>query len=316
MTKTALLFPGQGSQSMGMLAALASVYPQVQSTFVQGGEALGMDLWALVNEGPAEELNRTEITQPVMLVADIAVYRVWQARGGPEPEALAGHSLGEYAALVAAGAIGFADAVRVVAQRGRLMQEAVPEGHGAMAAILGLDDDVVAAICREAAEGDVVAPANFNSPGQLVIAGDIAAVERAMHRCRDAGAKRAMILPVSVPSHSPLMQGAATVLGEALATIDIQSPATPVIHNADVSSHKDPDAIRQALVKQLHQPVRWTETIRALSQSGIQAMAECGPGRVLCGLGRRIDRTVNWLPLEQPELLDAALEALTPGERS
>lgn len=301
---------------MGMLAALASVYPQVQSTFVQGGEALVMDLWALVNEGPAEELNRTEITQPVMLVADIAVYRVWQARGGPEPEALAGHSLGEYAALVAAGAIGFADAVRVVAQRGRLMQEAVPEGHGAMAAILGLDDDVVAAICREAAEGDVVAPANFNSPGQLVIAGDIAAVERAMHRCRDAGAKRAMILPVSVPSHSPLMQGAATVLGEALATIDIQSPATPVIHNADVSSHKDPDAIRQALVKQLHQPVRWTETIRALSQSGIQAMAECGPGRVLCGLGRRIDRTVNWLPLEQPELLDAALEALTPGERS
>lgn len=308
MSELALLFPGQGSQTVGMLSDLAAAYPQVEEAFQQAGDVLAVDLWTMVREGPVEDLNRTELTQPVMLAGGVAVWRVWQALDGPVPAILAGHSLGEYTALVVAGAIAYEDAVRVVAERGRLMQEAVPEGVGAMAAVLGLDGEVVAAICREAAEGQVVAPANYNSPGQIVIAGDSNAVERAMHKCLDAGAKRAMILPVSVPSHSPLMRAAATSLGEVLAAIEVHSPRIPVVHNVDVECHEAPDAIREALVAQLHSPVRWTETMAALTARGITTMAECGPGRVLSGLGRRIDRAVRWIALEQPDLITKAVE--------
>ncbi len=308
MSELALLFPGQGSQTVGMLSDLAAAYPQVEEAFQQAGDVLAVDLWTMVREGPIEDLNRTELTQPVMLAGGVAVWRVWQALDGPMPAILAGHSLGEYTALVVAGAIAYEDAVRVVAERGRLMQEAVPEGVGAMAAVLGLDGEVVAAICREAAEGQVVAPANYNSPGQIVIAGDSNAVERAMHKCLDAGAKRAMILPVSVPSHSPLMRAAATSLGEVLAAIEVHSPRIPVVHNVDVECHEAPDAIREALVAQLHSPVRWTETMAALTARGITTMAECGPGRVLSGLGRRIDRAVRWIALEQPDLITKAVE--------
>jgi [acyl-carrier-protein] S-malonyltransferase len=310
MTEFAMLFPGQGSQSVGMLAELAADCPEVQATFSEAGEVLDMDLWTLVAQGPAEELNRTELTQPAMLAGGIAVWRVWQRMGGRSPRLLAGHSLGEYAALVAAQAMDFAEAVQVVAERGRLMQAAVPAGEGAMAAILGLADDVVEAICREAAEDQVVAPANYNSPGQLVIAGDASAVERAMHKCRDAGAKRAMVLPVSVPSHCELMRSAADGLAVALDGVEIRSPQIPVLHNVDVQPRQTPEEIRQALIKQMSSPVRWTETIQAIAANEVELMAECGPGRVLSGLGRRIERAVRWAPLEQIDLIKSTIADL------
>ena len=305
MTLFAMTFPGQGSQSVGMLAELAAAYPVVGETFEQASDALGRDLWKLVCDGPAEELNRTELTQPALLAAAIAVWRVWRLEGGPGPERMAGHSLGEYSALVAAEALEFSDAVAVVAERGRLMQSAVSDGEGAMAAILGLDDEVVEAICREAAEGRVVEPANYNSPGQLVIAGNADAVERAIHKCKEAGAKRAMTLPVSVPSHCTLMSPAADALGELLAETPLRPPAVAVVHNVDCQPRSEPDAIRQALVEQLCSPVRWTGSVRSLIDGGVERLAECGPGKVLSGLGRRIDRNVEWVALEQPERLQA-----------
>ena len=308
MTEFALVFPGQGSQTVGMLADLAAARPEVQQTFDQAGQALNIDLWRRVCHGPSEALDRTELTQPLMLAGGVAVWRCWQAMGGSRPTVMAGHSLGEYSALVAAGALEFSDAVRIVAERARLMQAAVAEGEGAMAAILGLDDDVVEAICREAAEGRVVAPANYNSPGQLVIAGDSAAVERALHKCRDAGAKRAMKLAVSVPAHCRLMESAGAGLREVLADIDIASPNIPVLHNVDGQARKKPDAIRQALFEQVHQPVRWTGTVRSMVSDGIARLGECGPGRVLCGLSRRIDRGLECVPLDQPGTMTATIE--------
>jgi len=242
------------------------------------------------------------------------VWRLWQDMGGPAPARLAGHSLGEYSALVAAGALEFRTAVALVAERGRQMQAAVPEGEGAMAAILGLDDEVVAAICREVAEDQVVVPANYNSPGQLVIAGHAAAVERALHKCSEAGARRAMKLPVSVPSHSPLMQPAAEAMAEMLERTEIDSPSVPVIHNYDVSVHEDTDAIRYALVRQLTSPVRWTESVRAICEAGIMDLAECGPGRVLSGLGRRIERGARWIALESPETLEETITTLKESQ--
>ncbi len=310
MTNFAMLFPGQGSQSVGMLAELAGERPEVCETFEQAGQALEMDLWRLVNDGPAEQLDRTELTQPAMLTAGIAVWRVWQALGGPRPAMMAGHSLGEYAALVAAGAMDFPDAVRVVSVRGRLMQSAVPAGHGAMAAVLGLEDEVVEAICREACEDQVVAPANYNSPGQLVIAGHSAAVERAMHKCRDAGAKRAMILPVSVPSHSALMKPAADGLAEVLAGIEMRAPELPVLHNIDCQARTGPDEIRAALVGQMSAPVRWTETVQAMAGAGVKRLAECGPGRVLSGLTRRIDRSLSCVSLHQVSQMESLMGEL------
>lgn len=307
MTEFAMLFPGQGSQSVGMLSELAGRHEQVQQTFEQASSALDLDLWQVVSGGPEEQLNLTEVTQPAVLSAGIAVWRIWRNLGGPLPARLAGHSLGEYSALVAAGAIDFDDAVRIVAERGRQMQAAVPAGAGAMAAILGLEDEVVEAICREVAEEQVVAPANYNSPGQIVIAGNAAAVERAMHKCSEAGARRAVILPVSVPSHSQLMNPAAEAMAEVLAGIEIRQPQVPVIHNCDVAEHSDPEEIRQALVSQLCSPVRWTESVRAISQASIMHFLECGPGKVLSGLGRRIERSAEWIPLEQPDSIEKTI---------
>ncbi len=307
MSDFAFLFPGQGSQSVVMLAGLAEAHEQVRATFDEAGNVLGMDLWQLVSTGPEEQLNRTELTQPAILSASVAVWRIWNDLGGPMPAKLAGHSLGEYSALVAAGSIDFDKAVAIVAERGRQMQAAAPAGRGAMAAVLGLDDEVVEAICREVAEDQVVAPANYNSPGQIVIAGDAAAVERAMHKCSEAGARRAVILPVSVPSHSELMQPAADAMSDVLADVEIRSPAIPVIHNCDVAEHDDADGIRSALVAQLHSPVRWTESVREITGSGIMKLAECGPGKVLSGLGRRIERGAQWTALEQPGAIEETI---------
>jgi len=309
MTDFALLFPGQGSQSVGMLAALADKHDQVRETFEEAGEVLGSDLWQLVANGPEEDLNRTEVTQPAVLAGAVAVWRVWQQLGGPAPVRLAGHSLGEYSALVVAGALEFRTAVALVAERGRQMQAAVPESVGAMAAILGLEDEVIEAICREVAEDQVVVPANHNSPGQIVIAGHAAAVERALHKCSEAGARRAVKLPVSVPSHSPLMEPAAEAMREILADTEIGTPAIPVVHNCDVAAHDDADAIRDALVQQLTSPVRWTESVRAICDAGIMDLAECGPGRVLSGLGRRIERQARWVALESPDTLEETISS-------
>ncbi|MEW5965894.1 MAG: ACP S-malonyltransferase [Pseudomonadota bacterium] len=304
--KIAFVFPGQGSQSVGMMQGLAA-RPEVRLTFSEASDALSQDLWTLVAEGPADALNQTVNTQPAMLAADIATWRVWQAMGGPQPEWLAGHSLGEYAALVAAGALGFPDAVKLVRFRAEAMQAAVPEGSGAMAAILGLDDDVVRAVCLEAAAGDVVEAVNLNSPGQVVIAGSRTAVERAMALAKENGAKRALPLPVSVPSHSSLMLPAAEKLLACLQDVAIAAPAIPVLHNTDVETHASPEAIRVALAKQLHTPVRWVETVQAIKAAGAERMVECGPGKVLAGLAKRIDDSLPAVALVDEAGFAAAL---------
>ncbi len=302
----AFVFPGQGSQSVGMMQGWGE-RAEVRFTFSEASDALGQDLWALVTDGPVDLLNQTINTQPAMLAADIAVWRVWRAVGGAQPALLAGHSLGEYAALVAAGALGFSDAIKLVRFRAEAMQAAVPEGVGAMAAILGLDDDTVRAVCAEAAAGEVVEAVNLNSPGQVVIAGNKAAVERAMVLAKEKGAKRALPLPVSVPSHSALMLPAAEKLRVHLQTIAIKEPSIPVLHNTDVLTHAEPDAIRAALAKQLHTPVRWVETVQALKAAGMANVIECGPGKVLAGLGKRIDDSLPALPLVDEASLQAAL---------
>lgn len=304
------VFPGQGSQSVGMLKELAEAFGEVEQTFAEASEALDEDLWAIVQNGPAEKLNSTEITQPTMLSAGIAVWRVWQAQGGPAPAMMAGHSLGEYSALVAAGSLEFAHAVRLVAERGRLMQEAVPAGSGAMAAILGLDDEAVIRICADAAGDEVVEAVNFNSPGQVVVAGNKSAVERAVALASERGAKRAVMLPVSVPSHCALMQPAAEKLAAILEDIPVQAPSIPVINNVDVAAPSDPDAIRDALVRQLHNPVRWVDTIRKMQSEGVETLVECGPGKVLVGLNKRIERRMPALPVYDPDTLAAALEVV------
>ncbi len=290
--KFALVFPGQGSQSVGMLAAYGDAAP-LRDTLAEASDALGQDLWAMVADGPADVLNQTVNTQPVMLAAGVAVYRLWQSLGGPAPALMAGHSLGEYTALVCAGALNFSDAVKLVRLRAEAMQSAVPEGVGAMAAVLGLDDDTVRAVCAEAAQGEVLEAVNFNSPGQVVIAGNKAAVERGCALAKEKGAKRALPLPVSVPSHCALMQPAAEKLRVALRSIEVKTPTVAVLHNADVVGHGEPDAIRDALARQLYSPVRWVETVQAMSAQGIQLVAECGPGKVLAGLNKRI---VDGLP--------------------
>ena len=304
--KQAFVFPGQGSQSVGMMQGWGE-RAEVRATFAEAADALGQDLWALVTDGPADLLNQTVNTQPAMLAADVAVWRVWQAAGGATPALLAGHSLGEYAALVAAGALSFADAIKLVRFRAEAMQAAVPEGIGAMAAILGLDDDAVRAVCTDAAAGEVVEAVNLNSPGQVVIAGNKAAVERAMALAKDRGAKRALPLPVSVPSHSSLMLPAAEKLLAHLHNVTIATPTIPVLHNTDVESHATADAIRTALAKQLHTPVRWVETVQALKAAGIERVIECGPGKVLAGLNKRIDDSLAAMALVDEASLAAAL---------
>ncbi|BAN69108.1 ACP S-malonyltransferase [endosymbiont of unidentified scaly snail isolate Monju] len=306
----AIVFPGQGSQSVGMLADLAAAFPQVRETFEEASDAIGTDLWALSQEGPAEDLNRTENTQPAMLSAGIAVWRIWQDQEGAQPVMLAGHSLGEYSALVAAGVLAFADAVRLVRERGRLMQAAVPAGEGAMAAILGLDDDQVRAICAEAAQGEVAEAVNFNSPGQVVIAGNAAAIARAVEAAKAAGARRALPLDVSVPSHCALMQDAAAALREAMNDITFAVPQIPVLHNVSVATADNPDAIRELLAQQLYSPVRWVETVRAMAEQGVDTLIEAGPGKVLSGLCKRIDKQIAALPVYDGATLDKALEKI------
>jgi [acyl-carrier-protein] S-malonyltransferase len=290
-----------------MLADLAVHHPEVVETFREASEALGEDLWKLTQGGPEAELNRTERTQPAMLAAGVAVWRVWLSQGGVEPGWLAGHSLGEYTALVCAGAIDFGDAVRLVHDRGRYMQEAVAEGEGAMAAILGLDDDAVREVCAEAAAGDVVEAVNYNAPGQVVIAGRREAVARAVKAASDAGAKRAITLPVSVPSHCALMAPAAERLAERLGEIEVREASVPVIHNVDCSRSGAPDAIRERLVEQLYRPVRWVETVQTLAEAGVGRIVEAGPGKVLAGLNRRIDRRMPVEAVMDPVSLDKAL---------
>ena len=300
----AFVFPGQGSQSLGMLADLAAVTPTVRATFDEAGQGCGLDLWSLSQNGPEDELNRTEITQPALLAAGVAVWRVWNERGGAQPAAFAGHSLGEYAALVAAGALSLADGAALVRERGRLMQNAVPPGVGAMAAILMADDAVIAQACVDAAQGQIVAPANFNSPGQTVIAGHAEAVDRAIALLAERGVKKAVKLAVSVPSHSALMQPAADALRAKMQTLAWSMPDRPVIQNADAQAHDSIAAIQDALVRQLHLPVRWTECVQALAARGVTRIGECGPGKVLTGLVKRIDKALDGRALATD--LDAA----------
>lgn len=308
----ALVFPGQGSQSVGMLRALAATHSLVEQTFKEASEVLSFDLWTLVQNGPEEDLNRTAVTQPALLAADIACYRVWRAQGGPAPDYAAGHSLGEYAALVAAGSLGFAEAVSLVAERGRAMQEAVPEGMGAMAAILGLSDPDVRAVCQECAEGEVLTAANYNAPGQVVIAGTRAAIERAVPAAKKRGAKRAIPLAVSVPSHCELMRPAAARLAPFLASIPIRQPLFPVLHNWNVAPADQPDTIRQALMNQLFSPVRWVETVTRLGALGAQYVIECGPGKILTGLNKRTTDSACLALGEPTELTSTLAEIQSP----
>lgn len=306
----AAVFPGQGSQSVGMLSAWAESQPIITQTFREASDALGYDLWSIVSNGPDTELNRTEVTQPAMLAAGVAAWRVWQAEGGADPVCMAGHSLGEYTALVCAGALDFADGVRLVAERGRLMQQAVPAGEGAMVAVLGLDDDVVRAVCAEATQGASVAEAvNFNSPGQVVVAGSSAAVARASAMLQEKGAKRVLPLPVSVPSHSSLMREAALQMAKVLESVEIRTPAIPVLHNVDSAEHADPVALRAALVSQLHSPVLWVDSVRAMHARGAVALVEFGPGKVLAGLAKRIERDLAAYPVLDAASLEAAMNA-------
>ena len=304
----AFFFPGQGSQSLGMMNGFTG-QAVVKNTFDKASAILGQDLWAMINGSDSEIIGQTVNTQPIMLAAGVAVYRVYLEAGGKTPAAVAGHSLGEYTALVAAGALDFADAVKLVRLRAELMQSAVPQGVGAMAAILGLEDGQVKAICAESAQDEVVEAVNFNSPGQVVIAGNAAAVERAMTTAKETGAKRALPLPVSVPSHCSLMKPAAEKLAEVLKSVVIKQPQIRVIHNADVAAYDDADKIKDALVRQLYSPVRWTETVNALVSDGIAESAECGPGKVLAGLAKRINKAAACSALTDAGQIAAFIEA-------
>jgi [acyl-carrier-protein] S-malonyltransferase len=306
----AFVFPGQGSQSVGMMNDLADAYPSVKQTFAKASDILGKDLWQLVTDGPVEDLNLTNNTQPVMLTAGVAMWQVWCEHSKLRPSWMAGHSLGEYTALVCSGAMTFEDTVALVAERGTLMQEAVPAGEGAMAAILGLDEPQVIKVCGESADGQVVSAVNFNAPGQVVIAGHTAAVERAMSSAKSAGAKRAVKLPVSAPSHCALMESAAKKLAERLKNITIGTPEVTLIHNVDVASHNAPEVIRNALTEQLFKPVRWVDTIKFMHEQGVNEFVECGPGKVLMGLNKRITKDSEHFTIYDADTLNTVLEQL------
>lgn len=306
--KLAMVFPGQGSQSVGMLGAY-DAYPVVRETLAEAGAVLGQDLWTLAAEGPLEQLNQTVNTQPLMLAADVAVYRAWLGAGGVAPAIAAGHSLGEYAALVAAGSLQFSDALPLVRYRAQAMQEAVPAGVGAMAAIMGIDDAGIAAACADAAHDQVVEPVNFNAPGQIVIAGHREAVERAIVAAKDRGAKRGVLLPVSAPFHSSLLRPAAERLGAYLVDVSVSAPLIPVIHNVDAGMSRDAASIRAALAKQAASPVRWVETVQAFVAAGVTHVFECGPGQVLTGLCRRIAPDLHAMPMNDGAAIEAALAA-------
>ncbi len=306
----AFVFPGQGSQSLGMLAEQGGQQKLVLDTFAEASEALGYDLWALTQQGPEEQLNQTDKTQPAILTASIALWRLWLAEGGARPAFVAGHSLGEYSALVAAGSLAFADAVKLVERRGQLMQQAVPAGQGGMAAILGLEDADVLAACAEAAQGEVVSAVNFNAPGQVVIAGAAAAVERAIEACKARGAKRAMPLPVSVPSHCALMKPAAERFAESVEALAWQAPQIPLVQNVSAAVVADLADLKRDLLAQLYSPVRWVESMVSLSERGVTDLVECGPGKVLSGLNKRCVKGVNTHNLDTPDAFAAARAAL------
>lgn len=315
MTKRfAMTFPGQGSQSLGMLAEMADRYPVVGETFAEASRVLGYDLWRLVQEGPKERLDDTQVTQPAMLAAGVAVYRVWQQRQGPKSALAAGHSLGELTALVVADALSFAEAMSLVAERARLMQAAVPLGQGAMAAILGLEEGLIRSLCAQVAEGQVVEAVNFNAPDQVVVAGEAEAVARIIAAAKGAGAKRAIPLPVSVPSHCRLMKPAAAQFAERLAVVSFRLPRVPVLHNVTVAPVEGSEEIPDLLARQLYRPVRWVETIQSMARAGITHVVELGPGKVLTGLTKRIDAQLTALAVVDPASLDVALEAVADVE--
>lgn len=303
----AFIFPGQGSQSVGMLKDLSENFSEVPATFQEASDALGYDLWSLIQDGPAEKLNSTDVTQPAMLASGVATWRVWQAKGGAMPTMMAGHSLGEYTALVCAGSLDFVDAVKLVSQRGKFMMQAVPAGIGAMAAILGMDDDAVRQVCLDAAQGEVLEAVNYNSPGQVVVAGNKSAVERVCILAKEKGAKRALELPVSVPSHCALMKPAADQLSEVLKGISFNTPSIPVINNVDVVAAEYEADIRDALKRQLFNPVRWVETIEKMTADGADQFTECGPGKVLVGLNKRINKALTSVALLDTATIEAAL---------
>ncbi|MEE9575197.1 MAG: ACP S-malonyltransferase, partial [Gammaproteobacteria bacterium] len=307
MMTIAFVFPGQGSQSLGMLAELAASHSTVQSTFAEASDVLSYDLWQLVHEGPEAELNKTAKTQPALLASSVAIWRIWNELSQNQPVIMAGHSLGEYSALVCSSALSFTDAIQLVADRGAYMQDAVPAGIGSMAAVLGLDDSQIEAVCEQAAQGQIVSAANYNSSGQVVIAGHKEAVERAVELAKVAGAKRSVILPVSVPSHCALMQKAADQFAERLDTVKFEHPNIPVLHNVDATERSDVSEIKLALQGQLYQPVQWVETIQKMLNKGVNTVIECGPGKVLSGLIRRIDRSLNIFPVFDPASLEKAL---------
>ncbi|MDX1757131.1 MAG: ACP S-malonyltransferase [Marinobacter sp.] len=307
--KTAFIFPGQGSQSVGMLSGAAEQWPIIEQTFSEASNVLGYDLWQLCQKGPAEELNQTMVTQPALLTASVALWRQWCVAEGPKPDFVAGHSLGEYSALVAAESLDFVDAVKLVRLRGELMQDAVPAGEGRMAAILGLEDSDVVAACEAVAGNDVVSAVNFNAPGQVVIAGAAAAVDRAIEACKEKGARKAMPLPVSVPSHCALMKGAAEELASALDEVDFNDAVIPVVQNVSALSGQDRDSLKANLVRQLYSPVLWTDSVRNLVAEDVSVAVECGAGKVLAGLVKRIDRGLAVHGIEAPEGLEAAIKA-------
>ncbi|MCH8262527.1 MAG: ACP S-malonyltransferase [Proteobacteria bacterium] len=311
----AFVFPGQGSQSVGMLAELADVQSTVQSTFAEASDTLGYDLWQLVQEGPETELNKTTRTQPALLASSVATWRVWNEMRQARPIVMAGHSLGEYSALVCSAAITFTDAIRLVADRGAVMQDAVAEGAGSMAAVLGLDEKQVDEVCRQAAQGQTVSAANFNSPGQIVIAGHREAVERAVELAKEAGAKRSIVLPISVPSHCALMAKAADQFAARLNSVEFKQPGISVLHNVDATNHQNTGGIKLALQQQLCQPVQWVKTIQEMVNKNVNTIIECGPGKVLSGLIKRIDRSLKVLPVYDPGSLEKALGELTDTDK-
>jgi [acyl-carrier-protein] S-malonyltransferase len=304
----AFVFPGQGSQKIGMLADLAAESPIVEATFAEASEVLGYDLWDMVQNGEQADINLTERTQPILLTASIALWRIWNEKEGSVPSVLAGHSLGEWSALVAAGVIEFKTAVKLVQLRGKFMQEAVPAGVGAMAAIIGLDDEAIIKVCADVSEGGVVAAVNFNSPGQVVIAGEAAPVERAMNACKEAGAKRALPLPVSAPFHTSLMKPAAERLAEHIQASPFSAPQIPVVHNVDATTQNDPEAIKTLMIEQIYSPVLWVDCVKAMVARGVEMTVECGPGKVLSGLSKRIDKSLVGINSESPADLANALE--------
>ena len=310
MSKLAFVFPGQGSQKIGMLAELAAQYSDIEQTFNEASDALGYDLWSMIQSGSQDDINLTERTQPILLASSVAIWRLWNAKGGPKPSQMAGHSLGEWSALVCSGVVDFADGLTIVRARGQYMQQAVPVGEGAMAAIIGLEDSVIVDACVDASDGEVVDAVNYNAPGQVVIAGSKAAVNRAIDNCKDAGAKRALPLPVSAPFHTSLMKPAADQLAEVVNCVSFQAPTIPVVHNVHARAENNPATIKSLMLEQIYSPVKWVDCIEQLKQNGAHLLIECGPGKVLSGLSKRIDRDLQAMATDSLADFDAALTAV------